>query len=207
MWKNNKFVVGLLSLIGAAVIALAAAHVTTVSCTGHKIKRRRIDTDLLCVLTVVFELTSTGLLSFACLKHIKSDGAELLLQKQSLFTFMLKDGLLYAGFVTTFTATAMALNYAAPTGSFFQRLLNALTIPISGLMAARFLLHIREWQVGDLGATTLEPGGMSFAVPLPLATLETDLALDTHVNPTLDFEEGSSSMGVYRRQGCASGMV
>jgi len=66
---------------------------------------------------------------------------------------MLREGLFYSIFVTGFTASAMILNYAAPLGSFWQRLLNALTIPISGLMSARFLLHVREWKDCSAGGT------------------------------------------------------
>ncbi|KAK1225927.1 hypothetical protein PQX77_011125 [Marasmius sp. AFHP31] len=54
-------------------------------------------------------------------------------------------GLIYFCIVSILTTGAMILNFRAPSGSFFQRLLNALTLPISGLLTARFLLHIRRW--------------------------------------------------------------
>ncbi|KAK0488669.1 hypothetical protein IW261DRAFT_1557108 [Armillaria novae-zelandiae] len=37
------------------------------------------------------------------------------------------------------------LDIVAPAG-FFQRLLNALTLPLSGILTARFLLHLRVWK-------------------------------------------------------------
>ncbi|KAG2018457.1 hypothetical protein CC2G_007886 [Coprinopsis cinerea AmutBmut pab1-1] len=77
---------------------------------------------------------------------------------------MLKEGLLYSGFVTLFTTTAMVLNYAAPLGSFWQRLLNALTIPISGLMSARFILHVREWHDRDLHEQFTSTGALASGI-------------------------------------------
>ncbi|KAK7685440.1 hypothetical protein QCA50_011303 [Cerrena zonata] len=46
--------------------------------------------------------------------------------------------------VSLFTTAAVILNFRAPSG-FFQRLLNALTLPLSGLLTARFLLHLRRF--------------------------------------------------------------
>ncbi|KAK0457820.1 uncharacterized protein EV420DRAFT_1480426 [Desarmillaria tabescens] len=50
--------------------------------------------------------------------------------------------------VTLFTTAALVLNSAAPVdhAGFFRRLLNALTLPLSGLLTARFLLRLRAWE-------------------------------------------------------------
>lgn len=150
LYQYNRFIVGLFGLLGTLVAVAAILHVPNVSCTGTKVLNNpgvRVSTDLLSTSTVVFELLSTAFVVASCLRNMKSIGS-LKLQKNSLLYLMLKEGLLYTGFVTAFTTTALILNYGAPLGSFFQRLLNALTMPISGIMTARFLLHVREWQ-GD----------------------------------------------------------
>ncbi|KAJ2928672.1 hypothetical protein H1R20_g8404, partial [Candolleomyces eurysporus] len=103
--------------------------------------------DVMAVTTLIYELLATGLLAYGCVRSLKSVGS-LKEQKDSLVFLMLKEGLLYSGFVTIFTTASMILQYTAPAGSFFQRLLNGLTMPISGMMTARFLLHVREWQGG-----------------------------------------------------------
>ncbi|KAF9566585.1 hypothetical protein CPC08DRAFT_758914 [Agrocybe pediades] len=58
---------------------------------------------------------------------------------------VLQQGILYFCFVSIFTLGALILLYAAPRGSYIQRLLNGVTLPISGLMVARFILHMRGW--------------------------------------------------------------
>ncbi|TFK27875.1 hypothetical protein FA15DRAFT_665891 [Coprinopsis marcescibilis] len=148
VFANNRAVVGLFSVLGLFVVALAIAHAPRVSCSGAKVVESRIATDLLSVFTVVYEILATAFLGVGCYRNMVH--GSLKEQKNGLAFFMLKEGMLYSGFVTLFTTTAMVLNYAAPLGSFFQRLLNALTIPISGIMAARFVLHIRERQAREL---------------------------------------------------------
>jgi len=152
LFRYNKALIALFTILGLGIVSLSVAHVPYVSCTGAKIKESRIATDMLCVLTVVYEILATVLLAFGCHRNMQAVGS-LKEQKGGLMTLMLREGLLYSLFVTSFTGSAMILNYTAPLGSFWQRLLNALTIPISGLMAARFLLHVREWQDRSAGGT------------------------------------------------------
>lgn len=71
-----------------------------------------------------------------------------------------EQGMFYFCVVTLFTKAAVVLNFVssrstvlyvyqdlqvAPAG-FFQRPLNALTLPLSGLLTARFLLRLRAWE-------------------------------------------------------------
>ncbi|KAJ3895217.1 hypothetical protein GG344DRAFT_62342 [Lentinula edodes] len=62
--------------------------------------------------------------------------------------------------MSVFTTTSVILNFRAPAG-FYQRLLNALTLPLtarllyqslSGLLTSRFILHLRkcEHDLSDL---------------------------------------------------------
>lgn len=165
IYQYNRPVVILFALMGTFVAAAAVAHVPTVSCTGAIVARNpkaRIPTDLLSSSTVVFELLSTLFVVAGCIRNLKSTGGYTI-QKKGLLGLMLREGVAYTAFVTTLTTTALILNYAAPLGSFFQRLLNAYTIPISGIVTARFLLHVREWQGGSGG----QPSQISFDLNSP----------------------------------------
>ncbi|KAK7045076.1 hypothetical protein R3P38DRAFT_3177303 [Favolaschia claudopus] len=53
--------------------------------------------------------------------------------------------------ISIFTMAAVILNYRAPPG-FFQRLPNAFTLPLSCILVARFILHLREWDAEQIGA-------------------------------------------------------
>jgi len=71
---------------------------------------------------------------------------------------LLEQGLLYFCFVTLFTIASLILNIQIP-GGFLQRLLNAFSLPLSGLMTARFLLHLRKWEAKRSGFATANPEG------------------------------------------------
>lgn len=67
-------------------------------------------------------------------------------EKTSLMDVIIRDGLLYFSSVSFFTVGTLVLLHTAPEGSIFQRLLNPFTLPVSGLVTARFLLHLREYE-------------------------------------------------------------
>ncbi|KAJ8689719.1 hypothetical protein PTI98_012593 [Pleurotus ostreatus] len=66
-------------------------------------------------------------------------------RSKGLINLIFEQGVLYFSIISLFTTTAVILNVEAPAG-FFQRLLNAYTLPLSGLLTARFLLHIRAYE-------------------------------------------------------------
>ncbi|KAL1741737.1 hypothetical protein HDZ31DRAFT_44796 [Schizophyllum fasciatum] len=95
---------------------------------------------------VVFEFLTTVLMLYRCFpvvreqRRMRTSGTF----RRPLLIAIFQQGmsLLYYCAVSLFTVTTLILNYAAPKG-FFQRLLNAFTLPISGLLTARFILHLR----------------------------------------------------------------
>ncbi|CAA7267334.1 unnamed protein product [Cyclocybe aegerita] len=119
--------------------------------------------NVLVVLTVVYETLSAILTTGKSLMGMKVNGTWRLNQ-QGLTYRVLEQGLLYFVFVSAFSIASLILQFRAPPGSFLQRLLNALTLPyafllppppihspptpsrLSGLMTARFLLHLRGWE-------------------------------------------------------------
>jgi len=68
---------------------------------------------------------------------------------------VIRDGLLYFFSVSFFTVGTLILLHTAPEGSIFQRLLNPFTLPVSGLVTARFLLHLREYEHERTGGSII----------------------------------------------------
>ncbi|KAJ3718935.1 hypothetical protein C8R42DRAFT_674922 [Lentinula raphanica] len=94
---------------------------------------------------VVFEYSSAILNSIRCVQAFRAHGKSMKEQKEGFQYLLFEQGIFYFSIVSLFTTAAVILNFQAPSG-FFQRLLNALTLPLSGLLTARFLLHIRQWE-------------------------------------------------------------
>ncbi|KAI0788238.1 hypothetical protein C8Q74DRAFT_1366994 [Fomes fomentarius] len=118
------------------------------------------ENTLLSILVCVFEASATLLTFFRSMQALKFGGGPLALRKHTLDYLIVEQGVLYFGLVSVFTVGATVLNFKA-SGGFPQRLLNAITLPLSGLLTARFLLRIRAYgnnpnalTVGD--ATTQE---------------------------------------------------
>ncbi|KAK0218205.1 hypothetical protein IW262DRAFT_1122811 [Armillaria fumosa] len=64
------------------------------------------------------------------------------MRRQRLLYVIFEQGIFYFSVVTLFTTAAVVLNSAG----FPRRLLNALLLPLSGLLTARFLLQLRAWE-------------------------------------------------------------
>ncbi|KAF4616564.1 hypothetical protein D9613_008737 [Agrocybe pediades] len=129
-------------LLGATIVTMDAVHVKWVVCVGSP--GSKTAESLLAIFMVVYESLSAICTTYRGWRALHSNG-ELESQKCKLQYVLVKQGVLYFCFVSIFTLGALILLNTAPNGSFIQRLLNALTLPISGLMTARFILHLREW--------------------------------------------------------------
>ncbi|KAG5717472.1 hypothetical protein E4T56_gene4861 [Termitomyces sp. T112] len=92
----------------------------------------------------VFEILSVGFTTFRSIQALNVNGVWWK-QKNGFNYLILEQGILYFCLVTALTIASLALNVTIP-GGFLQRLLNAYTVPLSGFMTARFLLHIRKWE-------------------------------------------------------------
>ncbi|EGN97622.1 hypothetical protein SERLA73DRAFT_161580 [Serpula lacrymans var. lacrymans S7.3] len=122
-----------------------------------------ISNTSLSILVCIFECTATVITIVRCmqaLQMLKKNGRRP--QESNIMYFMLKEGLLYFCGVFIFTFTAVVLNFEEPTG-FFGSLLNALTLPISGLLSARLLLHLRAWSQRHLVSLSRDEHGLGDA--------------------------------------------
>lgn len=99
---------------------------------------------LLTIMMCVFEISTVGLTTYRSIQALNVYGPWW--KQERSFTYLIfEQGVLYFCVVTGLTITSLGLNIAIP-GGFLQRLLDAYTFPLSGLMTARFLLHLRKWQ-------------------------------------------------------------
>ncbi|KAJ3876996.1 hypothetical protein F5051DRAFT_18374 [Lentinula edodes] len=144
--------------------------------------------DLLSILMVVFEYSSAILNSIRCIQAFRAHGKSFEEQKEGFQFLLFEQGIFYFSIVSLFTTAAVILNFQAPSG-FFQRLLNALTLPLSGLLTARFLLHMREWEYKNSpGAMTIhgiQNGGPEGHLSATISFRAASVALSTII--TSDF--------------------
>lgn len=132
-----------LCTLGAVCVGLDIAHIPTNTCDGDT--GVAITHLLLHILVVVFE-SSAAILTIAHMIRTKEYGP--LGKRESrrrLIAVVLEQDVLYFSIISIFTTATVVLNVEAPAG-FIQRMLNAFTLPLSCLLVARFLLHIRAWE-------------------------------------------------------------
>ncbi|KAJ7575395.1 hypothetical protein C8J56DRAFT_1007731 [Mycena floridula] len=143
IFGQNTFILLYLGAVGLACVALDITHVPGLRCVGSSTN------TLLSILMVVFEYSSAILLTIRAAQVFKVRKQRKMETGNDLVSLILEQGLFVISF---FTTAAVVLNFRAPSG-FFQRLLNALTLPLSCLLTARFLLHLREFERRRLEGT------------------------------------------------------
>ncbi|KAI0692515.1 hypothetical protein BC835DRAFT_51760 [Cytidiella melzeri] len=201
MWSKNKIVLCFLGALALTCVVLDCLHVPGLRCTGSS--SIQIANTLLSILVCVFEFSATVLTTFRCVQSVKASGS-LRSQRNTLTVRILEQGVLYFGIVSVFTVAAVILNFRAPSG-FFQRLLNALTLPLSGLLTARFLLHMRAWDsrgTVELGPGTTYTTGVfgfqsdpAFAHESSLRTMERTIVGEFGEDPVVSAQSRGSSTG------------
>ncbi|KAJ3876792.1 hypothetical protein F5051DRAFT_410420, partial [Lentinula edodes] len=150
VWGRKRMIFVYLASVGIICVGLDIAHVPGLQCEGPS--SIPIATDLLSILTVVFEFSSAVLISVRCIQTFqdrrRSSNNESI---KGFWILTFQQGIFYFSFMSVFTTTSVILNFRAPAG-FYQRLLNALTLPLSGLLTSRFILHLRkcEHDLSDL---------------------------------------------------------
>ncbi|KAL5496099.1 hypothetical protein ACEPAH_3016 [Sanghuangporus vaninii] len=93
----------------------------------------------------VFELLAAVLTTVRSLLEFRI-GRTWKFERGSFIIVIFNQGVIYIIFSTAFSVAAALLQFRAPSGSLFERLLNSLSLPLSCLLTARFLLQLREWQ-------------------------------------------------------------
>ncbi|KAJ7901139.1 hypothetical protein B0H14DRAFT_2493470 [Mycena olivaceomarginata] len=153
VYGKNKWILAYMGTVGLACIALDITHVPGMRCVGSS--SLPMSPEMLSILMVIFESSSAFLTAVRCVIAFRSGGG-LKNQRQGLMFILFEQGVLYFCTISIFTTAAVILNYRAPVG-FFQRLPNAFTLPLSCILTARFILHLREWdaeKVGEMSRVT-----------------------------------------------------
>jgi len=141
VYNKSKWILVILGPLGVAVIGLDISHVPWVACVDNP--GNPIVDSLLLIFMVVYEFLAAFLATFRIWQASRISGFGDL-KWSGLMPLVLREGLFYFSSVSMATLIAFILLLTS-NGSFFQRLLNALTLPMSGLLTARFLLHLRRW--------------------------------------------------------------
>jgi len=139
VWGKNKWVLAYMSTVGLACVALDITHVPGARCVGSS--ALPVVSKMLSISVVIFESSSAFLTAIRCVMAFHAGD-----QHHGLLRILFEQGILYFCTISIFTTSGVALNYRAPPG-FLQRLPDAFTLPLSCILTARFLLHLREWQV------------------------------------------------------------
>ncbi|PBK99098.1 hypothetical protein ARMGADRAFT_919462, partial [Armillaria gallica] len=140
IFARSKIILIYLVAIGLACVILDIMHVPGLRCVVFSLANL-----LLSILMVVFEYSSAILMTIRSIQAFRV-GGPWKAQRRGFTYLIFEQGHLYhsdkSSIVSLFTTAAVILNSAG----FFQRLLNALTLPLSGLLTARFLLRLRVWE-------------------------------------------------------------
>jgi len=143
VFNRSKIILIVFGTLGVIVIVFAVMHVPYVSCSNPS-NRKEPAPNLLSIFTVIYEIVSAILVSVRSMQTLKF-GGPWRMQQKSLTFLVLREGLLYFGFISSFLILSLIFQLQGKPGNFMHRLLNAYTMPLSGLMTARFLLHLKEW--------------------------------------------------------------
>lgn len=190
VFERNKYILALLLSLGFFVIVIAIIHIPFVSCSGKKIAFG-IPPQLLAIATTLFEVVAAVLTTARlCVKSRTIEGCGI--KRKSLSAELLEQGILYIVFVSLFSVTTIVLfNIKATKGTFFELLLNALTIPISGLMTCRFLLHLREWEGTNTGYSSTHKSVQSRQIEFQLNLSALEDLDDSDSESILTVSDGS----------------
>ncbi|KAK0465996.1 uncharacterized protein EV420DRAFT_1261549, partial [Desarmillaria tabescens] len=112
---------------------------------------------LLSILMVVFEYSSAILITIRSIQAFKFGGSWKTQRRGFIYLIFEQGRIFYFSVVSLITTAAVILNSAG----FFQRLLNALLLPLSGLLTARFLLRLRVWEHQHSAAVVSDGRGIA----------------------------------------------
>ncbi|KAH8103360.1 hypothetical protein BXZ70DRAFT_1005785 [Cristinia sonorae] len=127
---------------------------------------------LLTIFMVTFEASAALLTIVRSYQAFRAGHSSWSLWKDGLSYMIFEEGILYFSIISAFTTATLILIYHAPPGS-NTRVLNSLTLPLSGILTARFLLHIRHWkQKRTLGFLPTDAYHVDLGSSVDLSTIE-----------------------------------
>ncbi|KAI5821796.1 hypothetical protein K523DRAFT_319809, partial [Schizophyllum commune Tattone D] len=148
VWERSPYILAFLGSITVTVIAIDSYETSGVACTGARFSHAA--NDALVILVVAFEFISTFLTLWRCIPVIRADRRNGLGSQNSVFLVLAKEGFMYYCFVSLFTMSSAVINYMDHP---IRRIPSALTLPFSGMLTARFILHLRSMVGQDVVKT------------------------------------------------------
>ncbi|VDB87094.1 unnamed protein product [Peniophora sp. CBMAI 1063] len=146
VWAKNKLILAFLGALALTCFVLDVIHVPGLRCEGSS--TIQIANTLLSILVCIFESLAALLTFLRSLQALRFGGTPITMKRHTFNYLVAEQSTLYFSLCSSLTIAAIVLNFRAPRG-FFQRLLNALLLPVSGLLTARFILRLREYHGRD----------------------------------------------------------
>jgi len=157
VYSRNRLILVYLIMLGIVCVVTDALHVPEEKCVNTV--DPPLATLLRSVFTIIFE-TSVAIFTTVRTVQALRAGGPWKSQKRRLVYVIFEEGILYFCIISVLTIASVILDLRAPTG-FLQRLLDGLTLPLSGALTARFTLHLRSWRDKQSGifiiSTTDQP--------------------------------------------------
>ncbi|KAJ3839422.1 hypothetical protein F5878DRAFT_120257 [Lentinula raphanica] len=141
VWAQSRCVLISLIMLGMATVITDAIFVPRQTCVNTRGDSATFDI-VRSLLTIVFETLSATLIFIRSLQAFRRGGSYL--NRYSFTYFLLQEGAMYFCVVSLFTVATFVLKVSTQS-TYLHDLLNAFTLPLSGLLTARFLLHLRAW--------------------------------------------------------------
>ncbi|KAF5384460.1 hypothetical protein D9757_014008, partial [Collybiopsis confluens] len=105
------------------------------------------------VFTIAFETSVAIVTTIRTFQALRISGPWSV-QKHRLIYLIFEEGILYFSLISILTTASVILDIRAPTG-FLQQFLDGLTLPLSGALTARFILHLRAWNSNQSNVYTV----------------------------------------------------
>ncbi|KIK61917.1 hypothetical protein GYMLUDRAFT_58542 [Collybiopsis luxurians FD-317 M1] len=164
VWAQSRIVLASLVAIGLTTVVTDAVFIPHQSCENSWGAAAAVDL-VRSLLTIVFETLSAVLIFIRSLQAFRSSGTFLVMN--SITSFLMQEGAIYfwspciglynrdvcleivnrgkdLGSLSAYGEIDHS-NHLACQSKYLHDLLNAFTLPLSGLLTARFLLHLRAW--------------------------------------------------------------
>ncbi|KAF9522176.1 hypothetical protein CPB83DRAFT_840680 [Crepidotus variabilis] len=200
VFNKHRGVLAFVAALGVSRLLFCIIHVPFVSCVKRPKAFLGIPSELLAIMTMVDEMILAALSTYKIHQNMastpKMDGTAQFTTK-SIMRVIMEQGLLYLFFVTLLACGT--ITFYNLEGVMFEPLLNAFTVPVSGMMTCRFLIHLREWEDSRSGGD-LDQESIDFAVePIHFRDAppdqETTLSWSEHLqrDPLLNFRANTPS--------------
>ncbi|KIY67747.1 hypothetical protein CYLTODRAFT_396536 [Cylindrobasidium torrendii FP15055 ss-10] len=168
VWGRHWLILATLGLLGCICVVVDLLDMRGITYSNPEIPL--LVAKVLSYLMVAFETLASTLTIWRAVQAIRETKHSQSLEDNLIF-LILKQGILYFLVVVCLTTAAVVVNYIKE--GFWQRLLSAFVLPVSAILAARFLLHLRHWEAKQhkQSATANLPGsGIEFGGTTTLAS-------------------------------------